>query len=890
MESRSSPASPIVPSFPWTGAVLGKLIRVSNSNTINQSEVTTQEMSQTVETSKSNVLTTVETTSNEISDVVAKSDFQSTVDMDQTQHDLKSIAQRPVLIRTGEVLSTSTNTVFGYDLATANNMTTSTVPGIITAFTMPNDLLSGNNPISRKTADFNFLKADINFMVKVNCPPNVSGAMMAVYFPLTTGVDLDFTNLTLQALTSYPCKILDYSTDTSLEMTVPYINQYDYINKSQYTLASNTTYTPTYGAIALFNLQTPLSASSGDSVSYSVFANFENIELALPVKTPPGPGIGPFIAQSQEMVRRIPGKNIMSGDYQKDNVNLSYTTIQNDFSKVSFDKEEDTLKYVLSRENVIGKINYDANKDINNSAYLGKVRCFPKRPIAKQGGTKPIQMGTFDYVSNLFARYTGTVKIGIRLIKTKFHYGRIAVVFDPFNRLAESSEPTSATDLLSTNYNMIIDLNANDGKEGGSNYYSINVPYINNAGFSTIGRFSNSPITGADGKMQSYWDPTIIQTGQECYNPYLRFYALTKLGYLSSAADTVPIFVSISAGDDYELTVPTVQVANSLPATDITNEPFYCQSSLDIVKKTSKTSDDSLLTCNGEKIVSLKQIANRFTQPKVYNNYKYLPYTIYHPDGTIYEPNHPIDAKIPMGCTLSLSINTPRGHKLSNYEAVANIYRYGYGGRRYKIYCNSSDNTTRIMARLIHVPNFSGLEPVEDGVDFPLKGYAYAVAPASTSATAIHGQMHVVNGINNILEVERPFYSNRKLISNRLPTTTSENGKVDEVLLQAMAVTYQGVTERSLIGSYDNGSYGGTRVTVGPGIVTSNRPTISPNNENNIIMDMGELMCFEERTFDTSDATSAMNYGEIQRVTVLEALGTQAGFTFLQAPPCVVFG
>merc|ERR1712113_586483 len=125
-----------------------------------------------------------------------------------------------------------------------------------------------------------------------------------------------------------------------------------------------------------------------------------------------------------------------------------------------------------------------------------------------------------------------------------------------------------------------------------------------------------------------------------------------------------------------------------------------------------------------------------------------------------------------------------------------------------------------------------------------------------------------------ILEVERPFYSNRKLVANRLPSRADDNGMRDEVLLHTMAVTYSGVTEQSITSGANT-----ERITVGPCVLTKRFPTISPNRENDIIMDMGELLCFEERTFDvTTTAGANLTYGEIQNITVLEALGTQAGF------------
>merc|ERR1712096_596923 len=197
---------------------------------------------------------------------------------------------------------------------------------------------------------------------------------------------------------------------------------------------------------------------------------------------------------------------------------------------------------------------------------------------------------------------------------TKFHYGRIAVVFDPFDRLAEEGASSQILgSILSTNYSMVIDLNAEDGMEGSSNYYRIRVPYMNNVGYSAIASDVNK--VGRTGILYSPGNAGVDYRRREVYNPYLRFYALTDLGFLSAAADVVPILLSIRAGDDFELSIPSVKVANTEPSAAVSSKP-YCQSGKLVLipqqKDTSKINND---TCNGEKITDLCTLANRFTAP-----------------------------------------------------------------------------------------------------------------------------------------------------------------------------------------------------------------------------------------------------------------------------------
>merc|ERR1711916_288041 len=154
--------------------------------------------------------------------------------------------------------------------------------------------------------------------------------------------------------------------------------------------------------------------------------------------------------------------------------------------------------------------------------------------------------------------------------------------------------------------------------------------------------------------------------------------------------------------------------------------------------------------CNGEDITSLAQLANRFTPPTVPSTK--IPGHIVLSGGNSVAGRRQAQ---PGGVTLSLHSNTLKGFKQSNYEAIANVFRFAYGGRRYKMMATSD---AFMASRLLHVPNYTG--PFWKGKQTPF---------GVLNSTPISGEMVVENSINNFLEVERPFYSNRKLISTRQP-------------------------------------------------------------------------------------------------------------------------
>jgi len=214
-----------------------------------------------------------------------------------------------------------------------------------------------------------------------------------------------------------------------------------------------------------------------------------------------------------------------------------------------------------------------------------------------------------------------------------------------------------------------------------------------------------------------------------------------------------------------------------------------------------------------------------------------------------------------------------------------------------------------MASRLLHVPNYTGPfwrnKQTPFGVLNSTGGSSgvYNVAPASTNSTPISGEMVVENSINNFLEVERPFYSNRKLISTRQPfrpTTGAEVPCSDDVFTQFIAIS-KDPTDFFTITATDPGA---NYIRVGPcAIRSTNQTPIKPAFDNasfetdtslqtKLIYEPTDVS-FTERDFlidEDYPGSDTLQVSTIVTGEVYEALGTGAGLTFLQAPPCVIFG
>merc|ERR1711871_980850 len=145
-------------------------------------------------------------------------------------------------------------------------------------------------------------------------------------------------------------------------------------------------------------------------------------------------------------------------------------------------------------------------------------------------------------------------------------------------------------------------------------------------------------------------------------------------------------------------------------------------------------------------------------------------------------------------------------------------------------------------------------------------------------------------GINNFLEVERPFYSNRKLISTRQPfrsTTSAEVPCSDDVFTQFIAISKDPTDFFTIAATSPDANY----IRVGPcAIRSTNQTPIKPAFDN---ASFETDVSFTERDFlidEDYPGSDTLQVSTIVTGEVYEALGTGAGLTFLQAPPCVIFG
>lgn len=195
------------------------------------------------------------------------------------------------------------------------------------------------------------------------------------------------------------------------------------------------------------------------------------------------------------------------------------------------------------------------------------------------------------YVCGLFKEYRGTIKYRVKFVSSRFHTGRIQIIFEP--------NPTILTTLDQTNVtlNWVVDLSQSTEVE-------FELPFCNGA------YFINNSGDYLLGTTNAY-------NQQATANGTITFKVLTPLRCGSQLSTSIQYLIYNSAGDDFAVVNPTqLQTRNE---TDIVSwYPYTTPAALPAATayRTWGTSSNSELIANtlySENVVSFRNLLKRYT-------------------------------------------------------------------------------------------------------------------------------------------------------------------------------------------------------------------------------------------------------------------------------------
>jgi hypothetical protein len=188
------------------------------------------------------------------------------------QHSLSDFLRRPVILQQGTWSSTTAR------------------GGILGNFNFPSALLgtASGAPFQiiqniNKLDGFVGLKAKVRIRIEVNSQPFQAGVLMVHYVPYA-----DYMNSHTQwyatstfsdtfAASGCPHVIMNLSNTTSMEFVTPYVSPYLYFNLA--------TGQGSFGNVVI-SVISPLTSAAANSATYTIWANFEDVELRYPTDAP----------------------------------------------------------------------------------------------------------------------------------------------------------------------------------------------------------------------------------------------------------------------------------------------------------------------------------------------------------------------------------------------------------------------------------------------------------------------------------------------------------------------------------------------------------------------------------------------------------------------------
>nr|ULF99844.1 MAG: putative capsid protein [Cripavirus sp.] len=479
-------------------------------------------------------------------------------------------------------------------MQTSSWATTTTVGERIgNAFDLPWDMLA-KDMYKRKVERFYGFRADIDIRVQVNAQPFQAGRLLLSWIPgeKYLGNKAQYYDPTvagskekyLVPITGSPRIDLDLSTCTEATMCIPYISPY------MFTDLSNGV-----GSIGSFQLivYSPLvdTVSSG-TVDVSMWMNFKNIKLRYPTGLP----IAASAQVGTEAIQDAGGAGIISSAASMVSTALSSiqdVPLISHYAKPALwvsNAVRDVAKHFgwskptsveAPHVTKLSTTRFMANADgIDTSHVMGisalneletnssifrtdidemaishvvKTPCYLTHFAWKSNvvagkvlWAKPISPSLMQYsitanqtapthlayIAKAFRMWRGGINLQFKFVKTKFHSGRVRIIYVPGDySTSDSVLPTSDFD-IDANYSAVVDLRSDTD-------VSFNVPYV-----------AIQPWLLVDNTF-----PGLARTYEYSVGK-VYVVVLNELRNASTVSDTVDVIVEASGASDFELSIP----------------------------------------------------------------------------------------------------------------------------------------------------------------------------------------------------------------------------------------------------------------------------------------------------------------------------------------------
>lgn len=394
-------------------------------------------------------------------------------------------------------------------------------------------ILYTNAFLADKFRNFTYFRGNVKLTTKVNATQFQRGMLASLTIPAYDQRSTYQTYATeyLASLTSNQMVTLNIEHEDTMELIIPFIWKRGYVRIGT-----------SWANARLIVLSQLAGESDAERASVSVFAEIMDPEVQLPTDAM-------YIAQSERTSNPVR----MEQTPEAQAINLdSVETVDlqpvNNTHTSSAEKCDDSFREILSRKAFVGR--YVWTVDDLAGALIASIPVNPLASVTFKGN-----LSSFQYLCAMFKKWRGALDYELDIVKTKFHKGRLVLVFFP----DQVSPPAFANSMLTTNFNTVLDLAPHDTTGAGD--FSFSIPFVN----------ANAVLN-------------LLDT-----NGCVGIYVLNRLIVPEGMTASAEILMKVAGGSDFELFQPTRTYAPGLPAAG-----FVAQSErvpLEIVNGASAVSD-----------------------------------------------------------------------------------------------------------------------------------------------------------------------------------------------------------------------------------------------------------------------------------------------------------
>lgn len=690
----------------------------------------------------------------------------------------------------------------------------------------PWQLYFENLRVINRIANYKLMRAKLHLKFTINGNAFHYGRAIASYNPLpsddTMTIDRAFLDADLVAASQRPHVYLDPTNSQGGEMKLPFFTYYnvlDIVNMDWRNM----------GEVVLHSMQALKHANGAtDTVTVNVFAWAEDVKFAIPTNFEPGaiapqadeyekkpvsriagavanaasyfteiPMIGPFAKATEIGAKSVGAIATLFGysspvdleacQYRPLAVsNIATTNQVNQSNKLSVDckqeltldprtvglegKDELTIKYISQRESWMANFPWALNTVQETLLWNHVVD-----PCVHYIQGNEIHMPSTCFAATPFKYWRGTLKYRFQFVCSKYHKGRVKLVYDP------TGTPSGGNAEYNTAYTTIVDISDNAD-------FEIEIGW----GQRTTYREHFIPGVATQTQMWNTTPLTLTTPSSAIGNGTLSMYVVNELTVPNSTINNdIEVNVFISAGDDFEVAVPDAFPLENLRFTNADNvtspaaiedvEPHAGESeeladdskpegvaTLNTMASSVPKMDETNLLHFGESIHSFRQMLKRYQRHSIISGTVFTAGALTRVAAERKAFPHQIGYTSAAPPT-SVIFNLAAGNYVYGHMTLLNYVSSAYGGWRGGI---------RWMADLTRMDNYSGelsnitVTRIDDGPraldnwlsltnqTWSAAGQADMVNDRTLYGRTYDGSLYQSSAVNPVVMWECPYYKN----------------------------------------------------------------------------------------------------------------------------------